>query len=291
MQVSNVIGSCEMEVGTPLLSIVIANYNYGRFLETAIHSVLSQGMGNAVELIVVDGGSSDNSIEIIRKYAERIFWWCSEPDGGQSAAFNKGFAHARGRFLTWLNADDMFTSGALKAIVKEIKENPKCEWFVGSTMWTNEALRVSKCFCAHRFSEFRAKWGFLSVGGPSSFFTKRLLNAAGGFDENLHYMMDTDLWYRFYRKCGAKYHRTRRNVWVYRQHEASKLSGADRYSTPVALENREKVRCERKILESRYGSWSGLRCGFSQYMGFSILDFATAVLRTLRLRGRYAYEC
>ena len=90
----------------PLLSIVIANYNYGRFLEEAIQSVLSQSC-NDYELIIVDGGSTDNSVEIIKKYEDKIAWWVSEKDKGQSDAFNKGFAHAKGKYLTWLNADDI----------------------------------------------------------------------------------------------------------------------------------------------------------------------------------------
>ena len=87
----------------PLLSIVIANYNYGRFLEEAIQSVLMQDAGDLAELIICDAESTDNSVEVIKKYEKHITWWCSEKDGGQSAAFNKGFSHARGKFLTWLN--------------------------------------------------------------------------------------------------------------------------------------------------------------------------------------------
>ena len=113
----------------PLFSIIIANYNYGRFLEEAIQSVIAQEMGDKVELIVCDAASMDNSQEIIKKYAcglppnilrtdwqlltnpprltsnnsQLISWWCSEKDGGQSAAFNKGFSHARGKYLTCLN--------------------------------------------------------------------------------------------------------------------------------------------------------------------------------------------
>ena len=97
----------------PILSIVIANYNYGRFLEDAIRSVCLQNMGDKIELIICDAASTDNSLEIIRKYASKIAWWCSEKDGGQSAAFNKGFSHARGKYLTWLNADDVLVSGCL----------------------------------------------------------------------------------------------------------------------------------------------------------------------------------
>ena len=180
----------------PIFSVVIANYNYGRFLEDTIRSVIAQNMGDQVELIICDAASTDNSVDIIKKHAgglppniarsewndqnfklrasdpQLISWWCSEPDGGQSAAFNKGFAHARGRFLTWLNADDIFTHGALKAIAREIEKHPTCEWFIGSSLYADADLKVTHCFCAHRFSVLRAKWGFLSAGGPSSFFTK-----------------------------------------------------------------------------------------------------------------------
>ena len=122
----------------PIISIVIANYNFGRFLADAIESVLAQDMGDDVELIICDGGSTDNSIEVIKKYEDKIAWWVSENDGGQSAAFNKGFAHAHGRFLTWLNADDILTRGALRAIANEIHKNPSCEWFVGSSVHSSE---------------------------------------------------------------------------------------------------------------------------------------------------------
>ena len=104
----------------PLLSIVIANYNYGLFLEEAIRSVLVQKCPD-VELLVVDGGSSDNSVEIIRRYSDDLAWWVSEKDRGQSNAFNKGFAHANGKYLTWLNADDVMPRGCLETITAEMR--------------------------------------------------------------------------------------------------------------------------------------------------------------------------
>ena len=150
----------------PLFSIVIANYNYGRFLEDAIQSVIAQDMNDQVELIICDAASTDNSIDIIKKYAgglppnisrsewtdsnaklqtsnsNLITWWCSEKDGGQSAAFNKGFSHACGKFLTWLNADDILLTGALKAICALHKKMPDAEWLTGSSVRTDENLNV-----------------------------------------------------------------------------------------------------------------------------------------------------
>ena len=185
----------------PLLSIVIANYNYGRFLGDAIRSVVDQDFGDKLELIVCDAASTDDSVDVIRRYEEHIAWWCSEKDGGQSAAFNKGFSHSKGRFLTWLNADDVLMPGALKAFENTVDAHPSINWFVGGALWLDKQLRVVKCGCGRKFSSARANMGNVHVWGPSSFFSRDLYKQAGGVDERFHYMMDTDLWSKFYHKC------------------------------------------------------------------------------------------
>ena len=230
----------------PLLSIVIANYNYGLFLEEAIQSILSQGMGDKVEIIICDAASTDNSVEIIKKYANglppntsysdyhletndqslatKITWWCSEPDGGQSAAFNKGFSHAHGQFLTWLNADDILLPGVVKSLEKAVAVHPDCEWFVGGVMWLDKELRVIKCGRGRSFSKLRANMGSLGVWGPSAFFSQNLLSCAGGVDEGMNYAMDTDLWMKFYYKCGVAYLPICDYAWGLRIHEKAKTS-------------------------------------------------------------------
>ena len=126
---------------SPLLSIVIANYNYGRFLEDAIKSVLSQNCQN-YELIIIDGGSNDCSIDIIKRYSDKVSWWISEPDKGQSDAFNKGFARAKGRFLTWLNADDIMLQGTIAVLEKQVVEKPYVEWFAADTLYVDCEERI-----------------------------------------------------------------------------------------------------------------------------------------------------
>ena len=111
-------------MGMPFLSVVIANYNYGRFIESAIRSVFEQDCFENCELIVVDGKSTDDSVSVIRRYADKLAWWCSEEDNGQSAAFNKGFRHAKGRFLTRLNADDIMMPNAVKKLRDAAASNP-----------------------------------------------------------------------------------------------------------------------------------------------------------------------
>lgn len=232
----------------PLLSIVIANYNYGRFLDEAIRSIVSQNMGDRVELIVCDAASTDNSVDIIKKYAKGlppnisyydwansanhnletaplITWWCSEPDGGQSAAFNKGFSHAHGRFLTWLNADDVLLPGTLKKLESATDSHPTCEWFVGGCFWLDPQMRIINCGRGRHFSEIRYREGNVSVWGPSSFFTKNLLNAVGGVDERFHFSMDSDLWLRFACKAHARYRPFCDYAWGLRLHPDAKMSG------------------------------------------------------------------
>ena len=207
----------------PFLSIVIANYNYGRFLDEAIQSVLNQSCHD-FELIVCDAASTDNSVDVIKKYSDKIVWWCSEKDGGQSAAFNKGFSHANGRFLTWLNADDVMLPGTIEKLKVAAKKHPECEWFVGGCFWLDPQMRIINCGRGRPFSEIRYREGNVSVWGPSSFFTKRLLDSVGGVDERFHLAMDSDLWLRFACKAKARYLPFCNYAWGLRLHPEAKMS-------------------------------------------------------------------
>ena len=208
----------------PLLSIVIANYNYGRFLEEAIQSVLSQSCDD-YELIIVDGGSTDNSVEIIKKYVDKIAWWVSEKDRGQSDAFNKGFAQAKGRFLTWLNADDVMLPGVIEKLKYAAAKYPKCEWFVGGVLWLDPQMKIFKCGRGRHMSKVRAMYGSVNVCGPSSFFTKELYVRAGRIDERFHYTMDTDLWKRFAINEHVIFKSITNYAWGLRLHPDAKMSG------------------------------------------------------------------
>lgn len=208
----------------PLLSVVIANYNYGRFLEEAIQSVLSQSCQD-FELIIVDGGSTDNSVEVIKKYADRISWWCSEKDKGQSDAFNKGFAHATGRLLTWLNADDVMLPGTIEKLQWALERHPQQEWFVGGVFWLDKGMNVIQCRKAQPLSRIEARAGHVGVWGPSSFFTKRLLDAVGGVDVRFRYSMDNDLWHKFHYLQHQVYRVFIDYAWGLRLHEDAKMSG------------------------------------------------------------------
>lgn len=215
----------------PLLSIVIANYNYGRFLEDAIRSVLVQKCPD-VELLVVDGGSSDNSVEIIRRYSDNLAWWVSEKDSGQSNAFNKGFAHANGKYLTWLNADDVMPQGCLEKIIGEMRRYPDCEWFTGNFFRYFPDGKVMRIEWGPNFYPdwLQRKNGPVVAFGPSTFFSRKIFEKVGGVDERLHYAMDPALWIKFM-ALGVKQRRIRCFCWGFRMHESSKTAvyqGRDR---------------------------------------------------------------
>ena len=259
----------------PLLSIVIANYNYGRFLNDAIQSVISQNMGDRVELIICDAASTDNSVEVIKRYAnglppntprpewtnpgaepetrdlKLITWWCSEKDGGQSAAFNKGFSHARGRFLTWLNADDVILPGVLKKLECAVAKYPDCEWFVGGCFWLDPEMKIFKCGRARHMSRYRARHGVVNVCGPSSFFSRRLFQTVGGMDERFKYTMDTDLWLRFALVANAVFRPFVDYAWGLRLHPDAKMSGHKFTSNGRILEGSEsRAAFEKNIARS-----------------------------------------
>ena len=207
---------------TPTFSIVIANYNSGQYLEQAILSILNQDCKD-FELLIVDGDSTDNSLEIIKKFKNNLSWWVSEKDNGQSNAFNKGFAKAKGDFFFWINADDLLLPGSIQLAKASIEKYPNYKWFAANTIFITKENAISKCSRGPKWHNYFINNGLIYVFGPTSIFHKTLFYEVNGFDESLNYTMDTDLWLRF-KNNNHRFKRINRYFWAFRIHELSKTS-------------------------------------------------------------------
>jgi glycosyltransferase involved in cell wall biosynthesis len=177
----------------PLVSIVTPSFNQGHFLKRTIESVLTQSYPN-IEYVVIDGGSNDESVEILKSYGDR-FYWESTPDRGQTDAINKGFARAKGEVLAYLNSDDVLLPGAIERVVKYFQDNPSCDLVYGNADYIDEHDKVIGAYRTADYSITRLLEDCM-VCQPAAFWTRRIARKVGPFDDLLHYTMDYDYWLR-----------------------------------------------------------------------------------------------
>jgi glycosyltransferase involved in cell wall biosynthesis len=235
------------------ISIIIPSYNQGKYLENTIKSVIQQDYGNT-ELIIMDGGSTDNSVEIIEKYESYLFFWKSEKDGGQSNAINEGFKKATGKFKTWLNSDDILLPGALHSLNDSCHKFPDCRWFLGNLLWIDKNNTILKVGKAKPYDKYYVNKGLFTSGGPSSFMRDDLLEEFGLLREDFHYMMDTEMWRRlaFHKESFV---RLENYIWALRLHEEAKMSGHNFKNSEFADKSHiswEKKRSEHELMDRLY---------------------------------------
>jgi glycosyltransferase involved in cell wall biosynthesis len=215
-----------------LVSIVTPSFNQARFIEETIQSILSQDYAQ-VEYIIVDGGSSDGSREIIERYAPRLAWWVSERDQGQTDAINKGFAHARGDVLAWLNSDDTYQPGAIAEAVAFLQENPQVGMVYGDANLVDEQGQVIGKFPARQTDYRRLRQGYVHIPQQAAFFRASLWRQVGPLDPTFYFAMDYDLWVRLARLAPLCYHP---RLWAsFRLHSAGKSVASDDRCWPEML--------------------------------------------------------
>jgi GT2 family glycosyltransferase len=178
----------------PLVSIVTPSFNQARYLEETLRSVLDQDYPN-LEYIVVDGASTDGSVEIIRKYADKLAWWVSEQDSGQAEAINKGLSHATGEIVAWLNSDDYYLPGAIAAVVSAFEENPDAVLIYADMLAVDEHGETINALHYQQMG-LEDLLCFQIIGQPAVFFRREALEKAGVLDPSYHFLLDHHLWLR-----------------------------------------------------------------------------------------------
>jgi glycosyltransferase involved in cell wall biosynthesis len=215
----------EIVVELPLVSIVTPSYQQAEFLEETILSVLGQDYPH-LEYLVIDGGSEDGSLEIIKKYQDQIDYWVSEEDQGQTDAINKGFAAARGQILAWINSDDTYQPGAVSEAVDYLQNHSRVGMVYGDLNYIDEAGRVIGQFNAKQASLARLRRGAVHIPQPSAFWRAQLWEEVGPLDPEYYFAMDYDLWLRFAEISTLKY--LPGHTWAnFRIHGRSKTIAAD----------------------------------------------------------------
>ena len=207
-----------------LVSIVTPSFNQADFLEEAMRSVLDQDY-EPIEYFVVDGGSTDGSAEIVRRYAHRLAWWTSEPDTGQVAALNRGFEHSHGDYMGWLNSDDTLLPGAVSAMVAELECDPGLVLVYGDALYTDTQSRETGCLASRPWEpEAMVRRADNHVVQPSSLWRRAAWEAAGPLNERGYYFFDFEFFLRLSSLGAVK--RVDRPLSTYREHARSKTMGS-----------------------------------------------------------------
>lgn len=275
----------------PFLSIIIASYNYGSMIEESIKSVLSQS-DDDYELIVVDGGSTDNTLDVLKKYDSKIAWWVSEKDSGQSEAFNKGFAKARGEVLTWLNADDLMLPGTIAAVKKAFRRDKNVDWVGGNMVcFESGTYKVNRVFFGPVFYPriIQGVSSRIPVFGPSTFWKRSIYHKVGPINEKYHYTMDSEYWARL-TKAGVTLHRISHYCWGFRIHSDSKT--ASEFEGMRPKETQRKVDAETRMTRQNVG-YHPTRAREYVYTLMRLLDgsYIRAMINKRRFLGRTVTEC
>jgi glycosyltransferase involved in cell wall biosynthesis len=179
----------------PLVSIITPSYNQAAYLKAAIESVLSQEYPH-IEYIVIDGGSTDGSQDIIQGYSSQLAGWLSEPDAGQTEAINKGFNRATGDIFAWLNSDDVYQPGAIRQAVDFFQTHPEIGMVYGQANYIDSAGNVIGRFPAAETDYKRLLRGYVHIPQQSAFFRGNLWSMVGPLDPSFFFAMDYDLWVR-----------------------------------------------------------------------------------------------
>jgi glycosyltransferase involved in cell wall biosynthesis len=224
----------------PLVSIVIPSFNQGEYIEQTILSILNQSY-KFIEIIVIDGGSKDRTLSILKKYDDKIKYWKSEPDKGQPNAINKGFEKASGKILTFLNSDDLLLPESVRYVV-DTWEKKGGDIFYGNYIFIDKDGNKREIFKVSPY--VRLIWQIITppISQPGTFFTRKIFDQVGGLDEELQYAFDLDFFVKVL-YSDTKYVRINKYLSAFRKHDEQK----GRLGEWARVNNKN-----REIIDSRY---------------------------------------
>lgn len=202
----------------PLVTVVVPSFNQGQFLDQALSSIFQQKI--SMEVFVMDGGSTDNSIDIIKKWAPKLAGWRSWPDDGQASAVNEGVKMGSAPFLYWVNSDDWILPGGLRTLLSSLQKQPKAPAVYGRSWNFKQSSGKYTSTFVEAFVEYRLAFRCI-ISQPATLIRRSAWQKVGGLDHSLHMSMDYDLWWRLYKKIGPLYF-VDDFVAVNRDHDACK---------------------------------------------------------------------
>lgn len=213
-----------MEYLLPKFTIITPSYNQGKYIQDTIESVLNQKYPN-IEYLILDGGSTDNTYEIVQKYSDHLTW-ISEPDGGQADAINKGIKKATGDIIAFLNSDDYYYPETLIKVAKTFYEHPDIAWVTGNYHIVSENKKIIQPYVVNYKDLYRKHSNphllrlTNYIAQPSTFWRKKVNEESGGFDSTLRYTFDYDFWLRMIDKYPHSY--INEPLSAFRIHDQSK---------------------------------------------------------------------
>jgi len=267
----------------PLVTIVTPSFNQAKYLEDTIRSVLDQNYAN-LEYIIIDGGSTDGSVDIIRNYADQLAFWVSEKDSGQAEAINKGLSRAKGEILAWLNSDDTYLPGAVASAIDAFRKNPDAVLVYGNILAVDGHGQTTNHLKYHQLS-IEDLLCFEIIGQPAVFFRREAFEKAGTLDTSYHCFLDHHLWLRIALQgdvlhvndtwAAARYHPEAKNLArpIEFSREAFRLleeAAQDNMLSPILTQVNRRARASVQRVDARYQldggqSWRSLAAWFRAF--------------------------